>query len=93
MTNISKHLLTDAFAKIHIPADLVEHGELAGRLVDGGLHVHVADPALAREPCQLMEVRREQRRRADHLWRHSSNSRIRVFKWEYAESPADHFAP
>lgn len=46
---------------------LVQHGELARGLVDGRLHVQVADAARALEPRQLVEVRREQRRRADHL--------------------------
>lgn len=57
------------------PAHLVQHGELAGGLVDGGLHVHVGDAALALQARQLVEVRREQRRRPDHLCRQWTDQR------------------
>ena len=52
---------------------LVQHGELSGGVVDGGLHVEIRHTHGAPQRRQLMEVRREKRRRSN-LLRHSEKS-------------------
>jgi len=45
----------------------VQHGQAAGRCVERGRHVAVAHAHVACDGRQLVEVRREERWRADHL--------------------------
>lgn len=64
---------------------LVQHGELAGVLVDGRLDVQVCNAHIALQARQLVEVRRKQRWSANHLLTRNAESAQRRSTSQYVE--------